>query len=85
MPLSFSVLSWNIDFMRPLADARMSAALKHLESLVAGRTTPSVIMLNEMMDSDLKLIQSADWVRKDYNLTDISGENWELPHGYGES
>ncbi|KXX80789.1 5'-tyrosyl-DNA phosphodiesterase [Madurella mycetomatis] len=78
VPLSFSVLSWNIDFMRPLADARMKAALKHLDSLVAGRASQSVIMLNEMVDSDLKLIGSTDWVRRDYNMTDVSTENWEL-------
>ncbi|KAL2160059.1 hypothetical protein VTH06DRAFT_1714 [Thermothelomyces fergusii] len=33
----FSVLSWNVDFMAPEEDARMSAALKHLGSLVAAR------------------------------------------------
>lgn len=84
VPLSFSVLSWNIDFMQPLADARMRAALKHLYSLVVGRTGQSVIMLNEMVGSDLKLIGSTDWVRRDYNMTDVSTENWELQR-YGES
>ncbi|GAB1313303.1 hypothetical protein MFIFM68171_03513 [Madurella fahalii] len=82
VPLSFSVLSWNIDFMRPLADARMKAALQHLDSLVTGRTGESVIMLNEMVDSDLELIGSTDWVRRHYNMTDLSAENWEL-QGYG--
>ncbi|KAL2021158.1 hypothetical protein VTK56DRAFT_7464 [Thermocarpiscus australiensis] len=81
-PLSFSVLSWNIDFRRPLAEARMAAALKHLQSLVSQRAIPSVIMLNEMVESDLKLIREADWVRQDYNMTDVSHEHWESP-GYG--
>ncbi|KAK4157475.1 be34ec7d-0e68-46fe-bb6a-05f4e13c29ca [Chaetomidium leptoderma] len=79
----FSVLSWNIDFMRPLGDARMSAALKHLQSLVSGKPDPSIIMFNEMTKSDLGLIKRADWVRDGYNITDASTEHWEAP-SYGK-
>jgi tyrosyl-DNA phosphodiesterase 2 len=78
----FSVLSWNIDFVRPLDDARMSAALKHLHSLVIGQANPNIIMLNEMTRSDLALIKSTDWVRLNYNITDVSPLHWESP-GYG--
>lgn len=78
----FSVLSWNIDFMRPLEAARMSAALKHLHSLVSGREGTSIIMLNEMVESDLQLIKAADWVRQGYQITDISADHWESPR-YG--
>jgi hypothetical protein len=80
--VSFSVLSWNIDFMRPLPNARMEAALKHLE-FIAGLANQSVIMLNEMVSGDLELIKKADWVRRDYSITDVSVDNWENP-GYGK-
>ncbi len=74
----FSVLSWNIDFMRPHDDARMSAALQHLRSLVARKPDhPSVILLNEMTGSDLTLIKQADWVREGYNITDATTDHWE--------
>ncbi|KAK4042284.1 hypothetical protein C8A01DRAFT_33633 [Parachaetomium inaequale] len=75
----FAVLSWNIDFMRPEDDARMSAALKHLQSLVADKPHPSVIMLNEMTKSDLALIKRADWVREGYNISDATTHHWESP------
>ncbi|SPQ27653.1 be34ec7d-0e68-46fe-bb6a-05f4e13c29ca [Thermothielavioides terrestris] len=78
----FSVLSWNIDFMRPHGDARMTGALQHLHSLTSRHAQPSVIMLNEMTEGDLKLIKSADWVREHYNITDASPGHWESP-GYG--
>jgi tyrosyl-DNA phosphodiesterase 2 len=75
----FAVLSWNIDFMRPEDDARMSAALKHLHSLVADKPHPSVIMLNEMTKTDLALIKRADWVREGYNISDATTDHWESP------
>ena len=78
----FSVLSWNIDFMRPMDHTRMTAALKHLHSLVQGQAKPHVIMLNEMVVSDLDLIKHTDWVRLNYNITDVSNLHWESP-GYG--
>ncbi|KAL2261890.1 hypothetical protein VTK26DRAFT_3046 [Humicola hyalothermophila] len=81
-PFQFSVLSWNIDFMRPMPHARMAGALKHLHSLVDGQPNRHVIMLNEMVVSDLDLIRHTDWVRTGYNITDVSNFHWESP-GYG--
>jgi len=78
----FSVLSWNIDFMRPCGDARMTAALDHLHGLVRDDPNPAVIMLNEMTRDDLKLIKKAEWVRDGYNITDVGVDNWESA-GYG--
>lgn len=79
----FSVLSWNIDFMRPLGDARMESALNHLHSLVSGKADPQIIMLNEMVPSGLSQIASTDWVRRGYNMTDVTADNWQLPN-YGK-
>jgi tyrosyl-DNA phosphodiesterase 2 len=74
----FAVLSWNIDFMQPEDDARMTSALKHLHGLVAAKPDlPSVIMLNEMTRTDLKLIKNADWVREGYSITDVNADHWE--------
>jgi tyrosyl-DNA phosphodiesterase 2 len=82
--LNFSVLSWNIDFMRAEDDARMAAAHNHLHTLVSARPNhPSVILLNEMTKSDLALIKQADWVRAGYHMTDVSPAHWESP-AYGK-
>ncbi|KAL2134632.1 hypothetical protein VTI74DRAFT_11289 [Chaetomium olivicolor] len=77
----FSVLAWNIDFMRSFDDARMSAALSHLNELTRG-PFPALILLNEMTKGDLKLIKAAEWIRERYNITDANTDHWESP-SYG--
>ncbi|KIX01754.1 uncharacterized protein Z518_09481 [Rhinocladiella mackenziei CBS 650.93] len=78
----FLILSWNIDFMFPYTEERMIAALKHLESHVNASSVPAIIMLQEMLESDLTLIKGQPWVRTNYNLTDIDAKYWESGH-YG--
>ncbi|EXJ57130.1 hypothetical protein A1O7_07474 [Cladophialophora yegresii CBS 114405] len=79
---TFSVQSWNIDFMLPYADERMLPALKHLRSHVSGTPLPTIIMLQEMLETDLALVQAQSWVRENYYLTDIDKQYWESGH-YG--
>lgn len=81
-PSRFSILSWNIDFMLPYTDERMAAALKHLESHVNATSLPAIIMLQEMLETDLTLIQAQPWIRQNYNLTDLDNKYWESGH-YG--
>lgn len=78
-PIStFSILSWNIDFMLPFTDRRMQVALNHLHSLISTTpSTPSIIFLNECLDSDLQLIQSQTWIQSNYTITDLTNEHWE--------
>jgi tyrosyl-DNA phosphodiesterase 2 len=78
----FAVLSWNIDFMLPYADERMLPALKHIKSHVDATSLPTIIMLQEMLDTDLVLVQAQDWVRANYEMTDIDNRFWESGH-YG--
>jgi tyrosyl-DNA phosphodiesterase 2 len=75
-------LSWNIDFMRPHPIPRMRAALVHLQTITAASPHPSVIFLNEMLESDLTLIQETPWVREGHYLTDLDATYWESGH-YG--
>jgi len=81
---SFSLLSWNIDFMRSFTNERMEKALSFLQQYSSKITEPSVIMLNEMLVSDLQLIQAQSWVRDHYRITDVSAEWWESGY-YGKS
>jgi len=82
-PVSFSVMSWNIDFQRPLENERMRAALDHLgsSSLRGGRS--AIILFNEMVASDLQLIQETPWIQQGYYITDLTGEGWI--HRYGKT
>lgn len=68
--------------MLPHPDHRMTIALNHLRSLVERSSHPSIIFLNETLDSDLTLIQQQDWIRSGYHITDTSTEHWESGH-YG--
>ncbi|KAK0651289.1 Endonuclease/exonuclease/phosphatase [Cercophora newfieldiana] len=81
MPDAFSVVSWNIDFQRPLENERMKAALDYLgkSSIRGGKT--AIIMFNEMIASDLQLIQQEPWVREAYFVADLTGERWISRYG----
>ena len=68
--------------MLPHPTTRMQTALNHLHSLIAKSNIPSIIFLNEMLVSDLEVIQSQPWIQQDYNITDINDEFWESGH-YG--
>ncbi len=83
-PQTIRLISWNIDMLIPFGDERMTAALSHLESLVAS-TPPDVaivIFLQEMTASDLALITSSSWVQQRFFVTDIDNSNWLSPY-YG--
>ncbi|KAK3048581.1 hypothetical protein LTR09_010076 [Extremus antarcticus] len=79
-----ALYSWNIDFMLPFADSRMTAAIRHLESLVTklDEATASVVFLQECVASDLELLANDSWVREHFALTDLGLENWQSGH-YG--
>jgi len=71
--------SWNIDFMLPYAEARMTAALAHLEHITAQElpsTTAIVINLQECTPSDLHTLSSNPWVRATFHLTDLDSAAW---------
>jgi tyrosyl-DNA phosphodiesterase 2 len=78
----FSVMSWNIDFMLPFTDERMMPAIKHLKAHVDDAYSPTVIMLQEMLETDLALLQAQPWIRQHYDMTDIGNKYWESGH-YG--
>ncbi|KAI0603319.1 Endonuclease/exonuclease/phosphatase [Biscogniauxia sp. FL1348] len=84
-----AVYSWNIDFMLPHAQARMEAALAHLESLVRAHfdapppaTTGVIIFLQECVVSDLTTISTTPWVRERFAVTDRDAAHWGSGH-YG--
>lgn len=84
-PPILTVLTWNIDFSRPLPDERMSAALSYLKTYLSpsssipdenGGGVVVVILLQEMVASDLHLIQAAPWVRDRFHITDLTSRYW---------
>ncbi|PLB55831.1 hypothetical protein P170DRAFT_443531 [Aspergillus steynii IBT 23096] len=76
--------TWNIDFRVPYANQRMTKALSYLSTLHdSSHTTPSVIFLQEMVWSDLLLIQQQPWIQERFYITDVSTGNWALGHEYG--
>lgn len=55
----------------------MQAALDYLESYVSKLPHKPVIMFNEMLNSDMEIVQHQPWVRDSYYLTDVSHTFWE--------
>lgn len=81
---SLSILSWNIDQFRAFENERMKAALIYLEDYTSRLPHKPIIMFNEMLPSDMEIIQGQPWVQKSYYLTDRSHEFWESSR-YGKS
>ncbi|KAL4924810.1 endonuclease/exonuclease/phosphatase family protein [Aspergillus undulatus] len=79
------IISWNVDFLVPAAIERMTAALKYLSDLQsehdAKNRAPTVILFQEMVASDLQLIQQAPWIREKFYITDISTSQWHSSYG----
>lgn len=87
---SVAIYSWNIDFMLPFPDERMTAALDHLASLIfpAAPTTdpnkphldppavPTVIFMQELLASDLAVFQRTPWIQSYFHLTDLDPTTW---------
>lgn len=73
-----ALYSWNIDFMLPFAEARMNAALVHLEKLTSesASTTAVAINLQECTPSDIITISQKQWVRERFYITDLDSSAW---------
>lgn len=81
VPDHLTILSWNIDFMRPMANERMSAALSYLRNYISHCPANIVILLQEMVRSDLTLILKSSWVRSQFYVSDTTPENWRTAYG----
>ena len=77
---SLALYTWNIDAIVPTPEARMDAALAHLQELtrqeVSTETTAVVIFLQECIPSDLKTIAQKQWIRDNFYITDIDDSAW---------
>ena len=77
---SLALYTWNIDAIVPASEARMDAALAHLQELtgqlLSTPTTAVVIFLQECIPSDLKTIGQKQWIRDRFYLTDIDDSTW---------
>ncbi|EAL93660.1 endonuclease/exonuclease/phosphatase family protein [Aspergillus fumigatus Af293] len=76
--------TWNIDFQTPLGRERMAAALEYLSdqhNTQPDNEIPSIIFLQEMVESDLQLIQESGWIREKFFITDISSDHWRGSYG----
>ncbi|RYP18047.1 hypothetical protein DL765_004163 [Monosporascus sp. GIB2] len=75
-----ALYSWNIDYMLPFPEARMNAALAHLEELTSqlpsATTTAVVINLQECDPSDLAIIGQKQWIRDRFYVTDVGTTAW---------
>ncbi|KAF2475419.1 uncharacterized protein BDR25DRAFT_391542 [Lindgomyces ingoldianus] len=80
-PTKIRLISWNIDILVPFSVERMSAALNYLSSLVSQTpaSTPIVIYLQEMGQSDLSQIRDTRWVQEKFYITEYDERNWLSP------
>ncbi len=55
-----------------MPEKRMKTALGYLGHYYNRKGYPSIILLNEMLGSDLAQIQDEDWAQQNYYITDIT-------------
>jgi tyrosyl-DNA phosphodiesterase 2 len=91
---SLHLITWNIDFMAPYPQARMSAALSHLHNLISSipPTSAPIIFLQEMQESsrlppspqdanDLTQLKAAPWIQERFHLSDLDTGSWASSYG----
>lgn len=84
------LITWNIDFAAPAPQERMAKALEHLGQMHSSNpdpqqddtdtdtdtALPSIILLQEMTESDLQQIQQSPWIQQRFFITDLSDQYW---------
>lgn len=81
---ALTVITWNIDFMKPLPDQRMKEALSYLHGNILSSVPPKnavIILFQEMTQSDLDLIRHCHWVQRNFHITDPDPHNWRVDYG----
>ncbi|KAK7061436.1 Endonuclease/exonuclease/phosphatase [Favolaschia claudopus] len=73
----FALLTWNVDFVRPLIHERFQAALSHLEELLSPQKVtpapqPTIIFMQEVHSSCFEVLLASDFIREFYEPTNIS-------------
>ncbi|KAF9882763.1 hypothetical protein FE257_005311 [Aspergillus nanangensis] len=74
------ITTWNIDFQTPAKTPRTAAALNYLSQTIP-TAPPSILLLQEMIASDLDLIKQTPWIQTNFNITDLSPTDWQGTYG----
>jgi tyrosyl-DNA phosphodiesterase 2 len=89
LPTSLAIITWNVDFARPDADRRLTAALDHLQFFVFpghSRSKPPhcVILLQEISINAFDTLLAHPWVREWFRVVPASAEDgWPRGVTYG--
>ncbi|KAH9938708.1 Endonuclease/exonuclease/phosphatase [Fomitopsis serialis] len=90
-PTSIRLVSWNVDFMAPNADARLRCALDHIRSALEGQAggadagespVPCCILLQEIEGEAMSVLLKHRWVREHFIAIPTSANTWPSPR-YG--
>ena len=81
-PAVLRLVTWNVDFMTPDAERRVTCILDHLEDTVlAGDSSPSCILLQELKEDSFEELCQHRWVREHYAITPPNVESWKSYYG----
>ncbi|KAF8075219.1 Endonuclease/exonuclease/phosphatase [Lyophyllum atratum] len=83
-PLHLRLLTWNVEFDKPRPNKRLHTVLSHLSShLSSPPGPPTIILLQELLDTCFPALLAHPFVRAHYALTDVSPDSWTSDVGYG--
>ncbi|TFY63375.1 hypothetical protein EVJ58_g3283 [Rhodofomes roseus] len=82
-PPSIHLVSWNVDFMAPNANARLQHALDHIRSTLEqqgggsdGSLVPCCVLLQEVEGNATPIILKSKWVREHFVVVPTSPSQW---------
>ncbi|KAF8159426.1 Endonuclease/exonuclease/phosphatase [Crassisporium funariophilum] len=70
---SFSVVTWNVDFMQPRRHMRLQAILSYLQTSIidlSANAIPTIILLQEVDETVFKTLLERPFIRDFYEVTD---------------
>jgi tyrosyl-DNA phosphodiesterase 2 len=76
MPLprstSFTIISWNIDFVADFSGERMRAALTHLSTLLPSAPKHTILLFQEVENPAQEALLEHEWVREHFLVSDMT-------------
>ncbi|KAH9843760.1 Endonuclease/exonuclease/phosphatase [Rhodofomes roseus] len=82
-PPSMHLVSWNVDFMAPNANARLQHALDHIRTTLEqqgggsdGSLVPCCVLLQEVEGNATPIILKSKWVREHFVVVPTSPSQW---------
>jgi tyrosyl-DNA phosphodiesterase 2 len=87
-PISFHLISWNVDYSSDAVRPRFEAAIDHIRTIVLPSTdeqplVPCILLLQEVDEDALESLWNHSWVQKNFLVVGDKDSSWPSESTYG--